>query len=126
MSNNPSQAVSYAATIVGVISAAAAIISALLSFISYRKSSAQVERNWKENFVKQSNEKLDKIYIDLSKFIQIFTASRETKEKRVVRDRIVFSIEAIRVNFASSKLTDGQTDNNFGDISLKISDMMDS
>jgi len=90
MSNNPSQAVSYAATIVGVISAAAAIISALLSFISYRKSSAQVERNWKENFVKQSNEKLDKIYIDLSKFIQIFTASRETKEKRVVRDRIVF------------------------------------
>jgi hypothetical protein len=122
MPNNPSQVVTNAATIVSVISAAAAIISAFLSFISFRKSSAQFESTQKENFINQSNEKLDKVYIDLNKFVQTYTGSRDTKEKRVVRDRIVFSLDSLRVDFSSNKLTDNQIDTHFGDLSLKISD----
>ena len=122
MPNDPSQAVSYA-TIVGVVSAVAAIISAFLSFISYRKSSVQFEKDRSGNFINKSKEKLDKAYIDLSEFIQEFTGSRETKAKRIVRDRILFSLEAMRVDFLSCKFTSEQIDNHFGSISLKISDI---
>lgn len=123
MPNNVSQAVPYTINIVGIVSATTAVVSAFLSFLSYKKSSAQFESNQRNNFINLSKEKLDKCYMDLSEFIQTFTGSRETKEKRIVRERIVFSLETLRVDFSTCVPTNSHIDMLFGGISLKISDI---
>lgn len=117
--NNSSNIVS----VISAISAITAVVSAFLAYLSYRKSLSQFERSQKNNFINESKEKIDKVYIDLSVFIQQFTAEEETQEKRLVRDRIVFSLEALRVDFLSCHVTGAQFDSHFGDISLKISDI---
>jgi hypothetical protein len=122
MSNDPVVSVFNAANIVGIISAAMAIISAILSYLSYRKSSDEYGKNKKDNFVTTINQSLDVVYTELSEFIELFTDKRDTKEKRIVRDRIVYSLESIRVNFNNSTYTDTVIDEKFGDISVKISD----
>ena len=119
MANDPSQV----AAVIGVVSAATAVVSALCSFLSYRKSVSQFDRDHRDRFISQTKEKLDKIYTDLSEFVGNFTRVEETEEKRIVRDRVVFSIEALRVDFLSCELTDTQIDDCFGDISLLMSDI---
>jgi hypothetical protein len=105
---------------VSLISAATAVISAFLSYMSYRKSSSQFETNQLNNFINNTKEKLDKIYIDISEFIQKFTGKRDTKEKRIVRDRIIFSLEAIRVDLSLYELEYTKIEDDFADItSLK-------
>lgn len=130
MPNNLPQDVSFVGTIVSVVSAVTAIVSSSIAFRTYQRSSAQFEKSQKENkknqkekFIIQSNENLDRIYIHLSEFIQNYTTSQETTEKRGVRDRILYSLESLRVYLSSSDLTDNQIVTLFGDISVKISDI---
>lgn len=122
MSSDPAAPIFNAANIVGIISAAMAIASAILSYFSFRKSSAEYEKNKKDGFLTIINSDIDDVYTDLSKFIQDFIGKKETREKKIVRDRIVYSLESIRNSFGNCTYTDSFIDDKFADISLKISD----
>jgi hypothetical protein len=122
MSNEPVVSIFNAANIVGMVSAAMAAISALLSYLSYRKSSNEYEKNKKDTFITNINKCMDIVYIELSDFIQAYTGKKDTKEKKIVRDKIVYSLESIRVNLSGSMYTGSDVDDKFGDLSLKISD----
>lgn len=66
MSNEPAVSIFNAANIVGMVSAAMAVISAILSYLSYRKSSDEYEKNKKDNFIASINKCMDNVYIELS------------------------------------------------------------
>lgn len=122
MSNEPAVSIFNAANIVGMVSAAMAVISAILSYLSYRKSSDEYEKNKKDNFIASINKCMDNVYIELSDYIKNYIGKKDTKEKKIVRERIVYSLESIRINLSGSSYTGSDVDDKFGDLSVKVSD----
>lgn len=108
---------------IAFISAFVGCCSALVAFLSYRKSVAQYNINKKDMFFSNCRNRLDDCYMELNDFVRNFSDTEESKEKRTARDKILYLLEILRVDMESSSLVCSTIKSSYGALGMKISDI---
>ena len=112
-----------AANYIASISAFVGCCSALMAFLSYRKSVEHHDLNKKEMFYSKCHSNLDSCYMALNDFVRGFSGADESKEKRTSRDKIMYLIETLRVNIVSSNLASDKIRGDFTALEMRMSDI---
>jgi hypothetical protein len=111
------------ANYIAVISAFASIFSAFLAFLAYRKSVKHYKKNNRDLSFANWRKNLDDCYTELTGFIGNYSKSSESNKKRIAREKILYLLEVYRPDIDESKYIGSNVKTDYGDISIKISDI---
>lgn len=114
---------SEVANYIASISAVIGVVSAILAFLSYRKSLVHFNQNKLDVFVSKCNGNFDSCYIELNSFIDKYSVSDESQNKRLARDKIMYLLDVIRSDLMASNFVTSELNQRYDDIELKMSDI---
>ena len=117
------QTTSYLANGIASFSAFIGLCSAVVAVLSYRKSVSQYELNKCDNLFKRCSTNLDDSYLAINDFISNYSNARESRTKRIARDKVVYLLEAMLKEIESSKYLSIEYKKRYGDLGMSISDI---
>lgn len=107
---------------IAFVSAIVGVISAFLAFLSYRLTKRQGSNNSYNSTVEKCRNNLDRSYLSTSKFINEFSEKKESKEKRISREQIMYLLELLRKEFPTETTSEEFT-NSYENLIVLISDI---
>jgi len=105
-------------------SAIAALIAAVAAILSWYDSKKERKQSKKTNFIIQYKNKLDECYLLLNSFVEEYTTIQESSnKKKIARDKLLYLTEALRDDLKLATWINDSIEDNYGDITIKISDI---
>lgn len=105
------------------ISAFIGLCSAIVAFVSYRKSVSQYNMNKRDMFFSKCSKNLDDSYLALYDFVNNYSELPESMGKRIARDKVVYLLEAMLLEVESSDCLCLQFKKSYGSLGMEISDI---